>query len=125
MERSPAGEVLWTLRAEALLEMTGAEGLSPELKLGSLWRVAGEGRGLPYARSAMRVKPASRRVRKSAAAVSEGGSLSEGGRGFAHWFSLYGDSCANVLRKISLAEVEKSKERGAVLRGLKLLRMMT
>lgn len=72
MERSPAGEVLWTLRAEALLEMTGAEGLSPELKLGSLWRVAGEGRGLPYARSAMRVKPASRRVRKSVVFIVRG-----------------------------------------------------
>ena len=50
--------------------MTGAEGLSPDFMLGSLWRVAGEGMGLLYARSAMSVKPARRRVR-SATVVSE------------------------------------------------------
>lgn len=45
------------------MEMSGAEGSYPEFILGSLWRVAGEGRGLLYARRAMIVKPARRRVR--------------------------------------------------------------
>lgn len=56
------------------MEMSGAEGSYPEFILGSLWRVAGEGRGLLYARRAMIVKPARRRVR-SAAVVSEGGAI--------------------------------------------------
>ena len=58
--------VWWT---ERLLEMTDAEGLSPKSTMGPLWIVAGEGRGLLYAKRAMSVKPARRRVR-SAAIVS-------------------------------------------------------
>ena len=46
MLKSPEGEVLWVGRATALLEIIGAGGLSPKLIVGSLWRVAGEGRGL-------------------------------------------------------------------------------
>lgn len=49
--------------AEALLEMAGTEGLSPEFIAGSLCRVAGDGRGLLYAKSAISVKPARSRVR--------------------------------------------------------------
>lgn len=124
MVRSPGGELLWTLRAEALLEMIGAEGLSPEFMVGSLWRVAGEGRGLLYARRAMRIQPATRRVR-SAAVVSEEVPSSEGGWGFAYWFSLSGDVCTNVPRERSLAEVEGCEGRGAVPRGLEVLRMLT
>lgn len=82
--------------AEALLEMAGTEGLSPECIAGSLCRVAGDGRGLLYAKSAISVKPARSRVR-SAAVVSGDVSLSEGGRGLAHWFSLYGDLCTSAL----------------------------
>ena len=67
--RTPGGEGLWVWRVGKLLEMTGAEGLSPEFMVGSPWRVAREGRGLLYARRAMKVKPARRRMR-SAAVVS-------------------------------------------------------
>ena len=39
-----------------------------------MWRIAGEGRGLLYAKRAMSVKPARRTVR-STAIVSEGGDI--------------------------------------------------
>ena len=74
MMRIPRGEVRRLLRTEAIF---GAEGLSPELMLGSLWRDAGEGRGLLYARRAMSVKPARRRVR-SAVVISEGTAVIRG-----------------------------------------------
>lgn len=90
---------------EALLEMARAERSSPEFLVGSLSRVAGDGRGLLYARRAIKVKPAKSRVR-SAAVISGVVSLSEGGRSLAHWFSLYGDSCTNVLREGSVAAFE-------------------
>lgn len=63
--------------AEALLEMAGTEGLSPEFIAGSLCRVAGDGRGLLYAKSAISVKPARSRVRS--AAVVSGGRVIVGG----------------------------------------------
>ena len=52
--------------------MTDAEGLSPKFMMGSLWSVAGEGRGLLYAKRAISVKPTRRKVRSAAAVVSGG-----------------------------------------------------
>ncbi len=46
----------------------------PELMVGSLWRVAGEGRGLLYANRAISVKPA-RIIVRSAVIVSGRGAI--------------------------------------------------
>ena len=55
---------------EALLEMTSVDELFPESMASLLWRVAGKERGLLYAKRAMSVKPARRKVR-SAVVVRE------------------------------------------------------
>ena len=77
---STGGGLLWMLRVEVLLEMSSAEGSSPGSMTLPLWRVAGEGRGLLYARRAMNVNPAKRTVR-SAIVVRERGSIVGGWTG--------------------------------------------
>ena len=82
--------------------MTSAGASSPGLMIRSLSRIAALGRGLLYAKRAMSVRPARRRVRH-AAAVRKGGATIEGWmRGFAHRFSLHGDSGTSVLRERSV-----------------------
>ena len=60
--------------------MTGVEGLTAGSMVRLVWRVAGEGMGLLYARRAMSVKPATRIVRSAIVVREREVSFSEGGR---------------------------------------------
>lgn len=63
--RSPGEEVRGLRKIDALLEIVSADRLSIESMLSSLCRVAGKERGLLYARRAMSVRPARRKVRSA------------------------------------------------------------